>query len=410
MLNVYATVNELLLSSRNIDDRIDVILNVSGNVRSANGNRTVIDHDDLIIIKSLNVKNVPRDQLLHSKLIIVKQLLIVKASVSLYVCLPIIQGIYNSLEVVDACKRIKLFILTLDLRLQSILVGDVLLKVIAKIRDICHSIFLSQNCIHVNLAVLDDLIGINKRLQLGNREVCIGQNSLFQLCNVHIVQQLALIHVLYDQIGGDVAVLQEILCVNIGLQSGDSLDQIGKLCGIHVCKQRRNIHVLRQRIKTDRLNDLVQLEHLQPLVARNDVEQILHGESLAQCCHINRDARLQALKQIGRNTVALQDRRQRSRVQSERHFRAVVAVDLGVHICPFVSGEHTHRQYRHEREQRQDQGKNLVENLHNKTSLLLEIPPLRRLALFVGLSFVPILAFKKGKISPKVQKYLYLII
>ena len=290
VLNVYTSGNELRLGSLNVDDRINVLLNISRNIGSANRDRTVIDHDDPVIIKSLNVNNVPRDQLLHSELIIVEQQLIVKASVSLYVCLPIIQGIYNSLEVVDICKRRKVGILILNLRLQSILVGDVLLKAIAKLLDLRGSCVLIQNRIHVDVARLDDLIGINQRLQLGNREVCIGQNSLFQLCNVHIVQQLAFIHVLHDQIGSDVAVLQKILCINIGLQSGDRLDQFSKLCGIHVCKQRGNIHVLRQRIKTDRLDDLVQLEHFQPLVARNDVKQILHRECLAQCCHINRDA------------------------------------------------------------------------------------------------------------------------
>ena len=146
-----------------------------------------------------------------------------------------------------------------------------------------------------------------------------------------------------------------------------------------VCKdlleQSLGVHVAHQGFQTELIQDLLDIKHLEPFVARDDVEQILHRERLAQCCRVDRRTVLQTPQQVGGDPFALQKLRECFCVQGNGNLGGVTR-GLGVYVYPGI-GKHAHRQYREHREQCQNQSKNFVENLHNKTSLLLEIPPWR---------------------------------
>ena len=98
-------------------------------------------------------------------------------------------------------------------------------------------------------------------------------------------------------------------------------------------QQALGIHVAHQDFQIKLAQDLFDIKHLEPFLARNDVEQILHGECLAQCCCIDCHAVLQVEQQILGNAVALQDLRERFRVQGNGNLGSV-ARGLGVYVYP----------------------------------------------------------------------------
>ena len=243
-----------------------------------------------------------------------------------------------------------------------------MLKAVSKIRNLFSSCILIQHAINIDLTVLDDLIGVNKLLQLCNGKISIFQYSLLEESNVQIAQQLILIHMLDDKIGADVLILQQSLCVNVGFQSGNLLDQLGKLCSFNICKQSRNINILHERIQPDRLNDLLNVEDLEPCVARDDLKQLGNRERFLQSVNVNRYACLQILQKCGRDPILLQNRRKGRRIQ-RKSYGGSSTFGLGIEIHPSIS-KSTEGQCSHYGDQREHQGKKLVELLHNKTSLL----------------------------------------
>ena len=93
------------------------------------------------------------------------------------------------------------------------------------------------------------------------------------------------------------------------------------------------IYIAHHFLKSQLGGNLLYVKHLEPFVARNDVKQILHGESLAQCRHVNRCALFQAQQQVFGNSVPLQNLRERFCIQGNSNLGAV-ARGLGVYVYP----------------------------------------------------------------------------
>ena len=256
-----------------------------------------------------------------------------------------------------------------------------------------------------NHAVLDDLLYVKQLFERGKIKA-VAVDRLLQICNQHI-QFVGIVLDRVDQsdsvllgnaaqnqvflrlsgcFGDNIPLLQQRQSIKTLVQSVHVGKQSLQLCQRRIIvknllDQSLGINIVQQSFQSQLIGNLLDIEHLEPVLARDDVEQILHRECLAQCRDVNRCTFLEALQQILGNSVTLQNLRERLRVQSNRYLGAI-ARGFGVHVRPCF-GEHAQRKNREHCDQRQYKGKNFVENLHNKTSLLLEIPPPRRFALFV---------------------------
>ena len=183
-------------------------------------------------------------------------------------------------------------------------------------------------------------------------------------------EERILVHVGCNRSGVDVVSFYQSCHVQnlIQILGSQLCHQCAKLFGVSCLGKNGQIHVATQRVYADRLHDLIHVENLKPRSARDDLKQLGDGKRFLERVHVHRYACHQILEQCGRDPVLLQDVGNRACIQGELHLGGG-AVGRGIHIKPCIR-KNTHGQCRHQSENGEDNGKNFVEHLHNKTSLL----------------------------------------
>ena len=171
-----------------------------------------------------------------------------------------------------------------------------------------------------------------------------------------------------DIVPSDVAAVDQTNSIHIGLGILDGFQDLAQSGGIQGAHQLLDVHVAHQGLGIQRIYDFLYVENADQRFAGNDLKQLCGGENLFQGVQVNRNAVFQIRQKSLGNPVFLQEIGQSPCVDLYGDGGGA-AGSLGIHDKPVIR-DNRHRQCRDQGEHGEDDCKNLVEHLHNKTSFL----------------------------------------
>ena len=243
-----------------------------------------------------------------------------------------------------------------------------------------HFVLINDNAAEQKIALAHRRIAVQKALdrkfdhcgQIEHTRDLLGSLGCkirLEHVEIHLCEQSRAVGVLEQQALGNVALVNQLLDLQILLQILNGRKKSRKTCRIGGCHHGVDVHVGLQRVKADGVDDVVNLgfDQVDPSVVRDQLKDLLGGDQLLERIQIDRLLIPKVADQIDGDPVLLQDVGKRTAVHRDRHGGGGT-VRFGIHLKPCIR-DRAERQSRYQQQYGEDDGKNFVKHLHNKTSL-----------------------------------------